>query len=205
MPKKGGFVEPLIFMVVLGTVSGLIQAVLSLLHLSVTVGVTAALMSLVIMPVATLIGGFIGAAIAFVIWKLMGSQEDYETAYRCCAYISAVSPITTVLGVIPYLGSVLAVLIGTYYTVMASIETHKIPPKKAWTVFGIIAAVLILFSLSAQFAARRMAGETSKFRQEMMERSREIQERSEEAQKAAQKTSEEMKKQLEEMQRQQQR
>jgi len=114
-----------------------------------------------------LIGGFIGAAIAFVVWKLMGSVENYETAYRCCAYASAISPVTTLLGIIPYLGSIIGILMGTYYIVMASVEVHRIPAKKAWTVFGIIAAVLILLSLSGQFAARKMAGDAERFKKEM--------------------------------------
>jgi uncharacterized membrane protein YdjX (TVP38/TMEM64 family) len=40
--------------------------------------------AIIFMPIAVAIGSFIGAAILFVIWKLMGSQEDYETAYPLC-------------------------------------------------------------------------------------------------------------------------
>jgi hypothetical protein len=225
MPKTGGFVEPLIFMVVIGVVSGLIQAVLSLLHLNMAGGTMAGITAIIMMPVAVLIGGFIGAAIAFVVWKLMGSVENYETAYRCCAYASAISPVTTLLGIIPYLGSIIGILIGTYYIVIASVEVHRIPAKKAWTVFGIIAAVLILLSLSGQFAARKMVGDAERFRKEMEETSREMQKSADQSRKAAeemgsasqkqtgemqkemqeqteemQRATEEMKKQLEEMQ-----
>ena len=228
MPKTGGFVEPLIFMVIMGTISGIFQAVFSLLHLTMVGGFAFAMQMLITMPIAALIGGFIGAGIAFVIWKIMGSQEDYETAYRCCAYASAVSPITTVLGIIPYLGAIIGILIGIFYIVMASVEVHKIPAKKAWTVFGIIAAVFILLSLSGQFAARRMANNAGHFQRQMEEAGREMQRSSEQSRKAAeemgkaaqkqteeaqkemqkqaeemQKASEEMKKQLEEMQKRQ--
>ncbi len=207
MPKTGGFVEPLIFMVVIGVVSGLIQAVLSLLHLTAVGSAIAGITAIVMMPVAVLIGGFIGAGIAFVIWKLMGSQENYETAYRCCAYASAISPITTVIGILPYLGSIIGILIGTYYIVMASVEVHKIPARKAWTVFGAIAAVFILLSLSGQFAARKMSGNAERFRKEMEETSREMQKSAEQSRKAAeemgkaaqrqsQESQEEMKKQM---------
>lgn len=227
MPKTGGFVEPLIFMVIMGTVSGVIQALFSILNLTMMGGAGNAIRMLVTMPVAVLIGGFVGAAIAFVIWKLMGSKEDYETAYRCCAYASAISPITAVLGIIPYLGSIIGILIGIYYIVIASVEVHGIPAKKAWTVFGILAAVLALISLSGQFAARKMVGNAERFRNEMEESSRAMQRGAEQSRKAAeemgraaqkqseemqkeneervQEQTEEMKKQLEEMQKKQQR
>ena len=185
MPKTGGFVEPLIFMIVIGVISGIIQAVLSFLPLGMMGGGMVGMASIIMMPVAVLIGGFIGAGIAFVIWKVMGSGENYETAYRCCAYASALSPITAVLGIIPYMGSVIGILIGTYYIVIASVEVHKIPDKKAWTVFGVIAAVLILLSLSGQFAARRVAGNAEKFKREMEEAGRQMKQQGEESRRAA--------------------
>lgn len=185
MPKTGGFVEPLIFMVVIGVVSGLIQAVLSLLRVNVVGSAMVGIAAIVMMPVVVLIGGFIAAGIAFALWKLMGSEENYETAYRCCAYASAVSPITTVLGIIPYLGSAIGIVIGTYYMVVASVEVHRIAPKKAWTVFGAIAAALILLGISGQFAARRMTGDAEHFRNEMEEAGREMQKSAEQSRKAA--------------------
>ena len=53
---------------------------------------------IIFMPIAVAIGSFIGGAILFIIWKLMGSQEDYETAYRCGAYLMALAPITAIIG-----------------------------------------------------------------------------------------------------------
>lgn len=204
MQKTGGFIEPLVFMVIMGVVSGIIQAVLSILHLNVMGGMAAGVASIIIIPIVIAIFGFVSAGIAFVIWKIMGSQESYETAYRCVAYTSAISPITTILGIIPYLGSAIGILIGTYYIVIASVEAHKIPAKKAWTVFGIIAAVFILLSLSAQFAARRLSSESGRFQKEMQEATTQMQKSAEESRKAAEEAgkaasnmSEEMKKQME--------
>lgn len=105
MPKTGGFVEPLVFAVVMGVIAGLIQSVISILGLNVAAGMATGVASIVIMPIMIAIVGFVGAAILFVIWKLMGSQESYETAYRCGAYISAFAPIAAVLSIIPYLGA----------------------------------------------------------------------------------------------------
>lgn len=157
MPKVGGFGDPLVFAVVLGVVSGVIQAVLGLVHLGGGAVGVAALGTIIFMPIAVLIGGFIGAAIVFVIWKLMGSNESYETAYRCGAYAMAVHPIAVVAMIIPFVGGLVGLAWGTYLLVIASVEVHKLPAKKAWLVFGIIAAVLALMSLSAQATARRMS------------------------------------------------
>ena len=156
MAKSGGFGEPLIFAVVMGVASGLVQAVLGLLHFGAVASVGMALASVIITPVVVLIFGFVGAAIMFVIWKLMGSNESYETAYRCGAYAAAISPITALLGIIPYVGSLVGLAWMLYLIVTASVEVHKIPSKKAWQVFGIIGAVFALLTLSSQCTARKV-------------------------------------------------
>lgn len=165
MPKTGGFVEPLVFMVVMGVISGLVQAIFSLLGLNIAGGIAIGMAAIIMMPVFIAIFGFVGAAILFVIWKLMGSQESYETAYRCGAYISAFAPIAAILGIIPYLGGAAGIVVYTFFLVAASIEVHKIPSQKAWLVFGIIGAILILLSITGQMAAKKMKESASKMPQ----------------------------------------
>ncbi len=163
MPKTGGFVEPLVFMVFLGIVSGLIsgvfQAVSSLLGFHLYISMQMGVAAIIVMPFMVAIGmaifGFVFAAILFVIWKLMGSGESYETAYRCVAYLAALSPITTLLGIIPYLGGAIGLVIVTIYLVTASVQTHGLAAKRAWVVFGIITALSIVFIVSAQIVTRR--------------------------------------------------
>ncbi len=157
MPKTGGFLEPLVFVVIMGLISGILQAILNMVGLGYGRGMMGGFGMILFMPIAFAIGSFIGAAILFVIWKLMGSQEDYETAYRCCAYLSALSPITSILGYIPYAGIVLNMAIMAYYTVAASIHVHGIPSQKAWLVFGVLAVIFALLLLSAEYQGRRMA------------------------------------------------
>ena len=167
MAKSGGFGDPLVFAVVLGVVAGIVQAIIGLVHLGPAVSAVMALGSIVVMPVMVLIFGFVGAAIVFVVWKLMGSSESYETAYRCGAYASAISPITAVATLIPVVGSLVGLGWMTYLLVMASIEVHKIPAKKAWLVFGIIAALFALMSLGAQAGARKAQRGMADFQKEM--------------------------------------
>lgn len=196
MPKTGGFIEPLVFAIVMGIISGFIQAVLGIMGLRLVMGVGMALASVILMPIIIVIGSFIGAAIMFVIWKLMGSQESYETAYRCGAYISAITPITTILGLIPYIGSSIGIVLMVFFVVIASVEVHRIESQKAWLVFGIIGAVLILLSISSEFAARRISREATKFQKEWEERAKDIQKRAEDAQKVAEELQKQLQKQF---------
>lgn len=174
MPKTGGFGEPLVFMIVMGVVAGLVQAILSIIGLNVGMGIGMAIATLIIFPVVIAIFGFIGAAIAFVIWKLMGSQEPYETAYRCVAYITALWPITTILGTIPYVGMLLAVVLVVYFYATASIETHKIAAQTAWIVSGVIGLILIAMAISADMTSRAMKANMLKYQQQMEEMQRQM-------------------------------
>ncbi len=160
MPKTGGFLEPLVFAVIMGLIAGIIQAILSFIGLgpagSYGAGMAAGFGAIIFMPIAVAIGSFIGAAILFVIWKLMSSQEDYETAYRCGAYLMALAPITTLINIIPYAGAIISLAICVFYLVMASVYVHKIPAQKAWLVFGIIGLIFALGGVWAEHKARNM-------------------------------------------------
>ena len=169
MPKTGGFMEPLVFAAIMGLVAGVIQAVLSVIGLghggAYGAGVKSGLAMIIFMPIFAAIGSFIGAAILFVIWKLMGSQEEYETAYRCGAYLMVLTPITSIINVVPYAGVIISLAICTFYIVTASVHAHNIPSQKAWLVFGIIGIIFALGSVSAQQRARNMTPEWEKLRQ----------------------------------------
>jgi hypothetical protein len=193
MPRTGGFGGPIVFMMVMGLAAGIVNAVLSIIGLHIGMGIGMALVSIIIYPLVGAVLGFIGAAIVFVIWKLMGSREPYETAYRCVAYLAALWPITTALNVVPYIGVLIVIAIWVYFYVIASIETHKISSRRAWLVFGIIGAILIAMSFGFIIAQRAMMEESSKYRKQLEQSTEEMQKNSEEAQKAL----EEMQKQLE--------
>lgn len=165
MPKTGGFVSPFVFMVVLGTAAGIIRTILSLVGLSAG-GFVSGLAAVILMPIMVAVFGFIGAAALFVIWKVMGSNESFETAYRCGAYTAAVMPITAVVGLIPYLGGIAGIVWTTYLLVEASIEVHGIQPRKAWVGFGVVCAVFALSSLSMEIAARNLGKSMEKWRKD---------------------------------------
>lgn len=157
MPRAGGIIEPLMFMVAMGILSGLIRTLLGIFGMGgMGVPLLMALTALIITPVVVVIFGFIGAAILFLIWKIAGSKESFETAYRCAAFAMAIAPVTSLLHMMPYLGSLAAIGWMTYLMVVASVEVHGIEEKKAWIIFGILGAILALASVNSEITARKM-------------------------------------------------
>lgn len=168
MPKTGGFLEPLVFVVIMGFIAGIIQAILGFIGLGHAGGyggaMTGSFVVIVFMPITAAIGSFIGAAMLFVIWKWMGSRENYKTAYRCGAYLMALVPITAIIGVAPYAGGLIAMAIYVFYLVTASIHVHNLSSQKAWLVFGIIGLLFALLGIYAEHKFRNMGSEMDKGR-----------------------------------------
>jgi len=154
MPREGGFSEPVIFAMVMAAAAGAVFAVLSIIGL--TGAGFAGIAAIIVMPIGMLIGSFIGAAILFVIWKLMGSPRNFEGAYRSVAYSTAITPILTVFSIIPYLGTIIRVAWSTWLMIIASVEVHERPRQTANIVFGILGALLLVTGLSSEAGQRRM-------------------------------------------------
>ncbi len=191
MHKTGGFLEPLIFALIMGIIAGILHAIISLVGLGYySRGLMDSLGMIIIIPVAVIVGSFIGAAIMYVIWKLLGSQENYEVSYRCVAYIMVLAPIAAILGLIPYAGAILNAALGLIFIVLASIYVHSIPAKKALLVFGIIFAVILLIQLRAEYKMRNFANSADEVRKKMEELNRQykqqLEKQLEEAKKEAQ-------------------
>jgi hypothetical protein len=167
MSRTGGFNEPIIFLAAMGLVSAVLQILLSIFGLGMASSFFSSLLYVIFFPVAYVIGGFVTGAILFLIWKVMGSREDYETSFRCAAYMAAIGPATTVLNVIPYLGTIMSTGWWAYLSVMASIEVHELQVKPAWIVFGCLAGLLILLSVPAQYKARQFAKEMDSMSKKM--------------------------------------
>jgi len=156
MPRNGGLRDPLIFMVILSVVAGVLSAVLSTIGFGTGAAMAGGLIAIIMVPIFVVIFGFIGAGIAYVIWNIMGSQENFETAFRCVAYTAAIAPITAILKLIPYLGSFATALWPMALLAIASIHVHRRSEKASWVVFGVIGAILALISVSGEHTSRQL-------------------------------------------------
>lgn len=143
----------------MGVISSLIQAVAYFLGLKIAIVIQLGLSFIIIFPLIMAIFGFIGAAILFLIWKFLGSTQSYETAYRCGTYISATTliTITTPFSFIPFIGPIMSTVLITIFLIIASVEVHNIPSKKAWLVFGIIGAIQIIINIIRQIIYYKIA------------------------------------------------
>ena len=104
-------------------------------------------------PFLGVLVGFFIAAVLFVIWHLMGSKNDFQTAFRVWAFISPLGAVGSVLSLAPYLG-VLIVIAGFYLIIVASEEVHGLPKARSWIVWGILAGFLFLVGLFGVAAAK---------------------------------------------------
>lgn len=157
MATKGGYADPIIFVAVMGAIVGILMTVFSLFSDGRFGLVQASGWAFIVMPIMAVIGSFIGGGIMFIIWKLMGGETDFESAYRSVAYSTAIYPVSALVGIIPYVGTIVAVLWGLYLLYNATIEVHKIPADKAKIVFVILAVLGLWSQLTAERAARQVA------------------------------------------------
>jgi len=144
MPKVGGFRTPYIFLLVIGLFDLAILSLLQMLVMGPVAGLTFAGRVFILAPLALTISGFALTTILFVFWRLMGSSQSYETAYRAFVYSYAISPVTTVIGFVPYFA-----FVGFFWwfalLVIASVYVHGIHRAKAIAVFAVLAVALLAF------------------------------------------------------------
>jgi len=138
MATGGGLAEPVIFVVVMAVLTAIVAMVYGILGLGMG-GVAIGIGAIIFIPIFSVIGSFIGAAILFVIWKLMGSDKNYETAYRCVAYAFAIVPVMAIISFIPYIAGIIQKIWSAFLMYVASTEVHKIKAQTAKIVFGILA------------------------------------------------------------------
>jgi len=164
MPTTGGYVNPMIFLLVMAAIAGLITGVLGMMGLGMgAMPGSSAFAGIIIYPIAMLIGGFIAAGVMFIIWKLLGSEKSYETAYRCIAYSTAIAPVMAVISVIPYLGGIIHTLWGSFLMYIASTQVHAIKEQTAKVTFAILAAIGVIWGVSSERASRNMVAHFEKF------------------------------------------
>ena len=166
MPTSGGFLKPLVFIVFMAAITGLIMMVVGLFEFggqALVLGIGA----MVYIPIFIGIFSFVGAAVMFVIWKLMGSEQNYQAAYRCVAYSGAVLPIVGIANLVPYLGSIVGIGWGMYLMAIASMEIHRLKREMAYSVCAALGLVLIVMNIANERESRRIGAQLEEFNQSL--------------------------------------
>ncbi len=145
MTKEGGYGKPLLYALLWQYVASAVALGISFVRSVPTPwGIPGKIIMFGLTPPLMLLVGFVVAAILFVIWHLMGSAQNYQTAFRVWALFAPLA----VLGALPYVS--LAVMVYYFFLlVTASIEIHSIRPTKAWTVWGVLLAGFALLVILA--------------------------------------------------------
>lgn len=173
MPKTGGLLEPLFFVIFAASLGVVLTAIESFVAHGAganDLGMLAG--GLIIAPLIAAILSFFVSGIFFAIWSFMGSNESYETSYRCLAYMQIIVPVAILLSFVPYLG-LLGIAWWLYLMVTATRAVHKLPAKPALLVFGIIAVLsgmVYYSSVSSDIKAKERLQEYTKELQKMPEK-----------------------------------
>ena len=152
MPKRGGLQGPMVFIVAMAVATGLVLTLFQIITFHIGTAFWLLLLSATVIPICVAVGVLIGGFVVFFIWKLMGSREEYEVGFRCCCYIGAVMPFCALFNIVPYLGPIVGAAWWAFLFVVASTEVHRLKKKKAWIVFGILAAISAIASINAHRA-----------------------------------------------------
>jgi hypothetical protein len=91
----------------------------------------------------------------FLLWRLMGSHETYQTAFRCWAFLTPLSVASALLSPVPYL-PLLVFAYGVYLLVVASQKAHGLPAVRSWVVWGLLGGAFLLFVFMATLAGRAL-------------------------------------------------
>lgn len=142
--RTGGYGSAALYAAAVYFVTGVIGALIAALRTESTGGtILAKFIGVLLLPWILVGLTFVAAGVAFVVWHLMGSKEDYRSAFRVLCFLTPVFLAGSLLGLIPYLPLV-AWLYGFYLLVVASMEFHHLPRVRSWAVWSSLAGGLLL-------------------------------------------------------------
>ena len=114
-------------------------------------------------PVMMLLTSFIVTMIMFLLWQLLGSKQDFVTAYWCVAYAHIAFPIAMLASFFPYLGNVLGIVTSCLLLAIASVQVHKIRARLAAPIFVVFAFNLLTYGLQSDYALQHIDERAKKF------------------------------------------
>lgn len=132
MPTTGGYSDPLTFAAISFAVSGILSAILRYGISNVFgtpgkgLGFTMLFGIVIATPILGIIGLFVGAAIFYVIFRILGGTGSYEGTLRFLSYATAVQ----VLSWIPLIGLVLWIY-GIYLYIVGGSYVHRVSMGKS--------------------------------------------------------------------------
>lgn len=137
-----------------GAISGVLTLLLAFVK-PAPFGVLVSAAQVVVLPIMAIIMSWIAAGIFHVVCLVLGGKAGYKSSYQVITAMSALFPISTVLGAIPF-GTVPIQLYGLFLSVSAAHAVHTVSKGKAWAVFGILTGIGVLGSVFAHIGMKQM-------------------------------------------------
>lgn len=148
MPTTGGYVEPLTFAAISSLIYGLLAALFNREMMGGMYGMggggfsfSTALMTVIMAPIAGIISILIGAAIIYVIYKILGGTGTYEGTVRFISYANAVM----VIYWIPIIGWIFG-LYEIYLYIVGGMFVHNISMGKS--AIAVLLPIILVFLLA---------------------------------------------------------
>jgi hypothetical protein len=151
MRREGGLLDPVLFMLIMGSVGAIVSVVTSMLMRGFGIGMgntglgdligggVASLFSLIFIPVVVVVFLFIGAGIAHVCLMIVGgANQSFETTLRVFAFGSGSA---NIFQLIPFCGSTIA---GIYSIVVNCIGLAKAHETDTWRALVAILLPLVV-------------------------------------------------------------
>lgn len=144
MDRLGGWTGPMVYALAWNYAASALTLALSFLRPTPAPwGVLGKVILFFAAPPLALLGGFFFSAFFFFLWHVMGSAQNYRTAFRVWALLAPLSVVSAVLRLVPFL--TMAVLVYSFFLlVVASVRVHGIRPTRAWTVWSLVLAGFLL-------------------------------------------------------------
>jgi len=143
MPQSGGFFHPAGFLFIMILI-GMIINVVGTVFLIGQPAIWSIPITIIFFSVIIFLGGFLISFVLYIVWRLLGSNKSYETAFRCFAYSSAISPLTSLIAFIPLIGIPMCVLWIIILLIIASETVHSLKPtvvRPFWLLVGLIVVI----------------------------------------------------------------
>ncbi|MDY9925569.1 YIP1 family protein [Methanosarcina sp.] len=162
MPTTGGYAEPLTFAAISYFIYGLLTALFNRGMMGGMYGygmmgtggygLSTSLMVAIMMPIMGIISIIIGAAILYIIYKVLGGKGSYEGTVRFVSYATAV----LLLSWVPFIGWIFG-FYGIYLYILGGMIVHDVSMVKSaiavlLPTFLVILLVIIMVVLAGSLA-----------------------------------------------------
>jgi hypothetical protein len=151
LPRRGNFINPLVFALLCYEISAVLGGVLGLAGGEPDRGLEALVVSIIAAPIGGAIGLLILSGILHLLVRLIvgAGESGFAATFRVASYATVVN----LVGWIPIIGSLVALVYGIYLFTVGIREMHETTTGKAVLIVLIPAGMILLLALVGLFAA----------------------------------------------------